>query len=309
MQKCLANHIDARSSRRVERVTHKIVRTIGKERVKQMLHFARHQLLTIGMSLFNLPQSLAVALVTDWIDWKGLSKLDAAACDRNLRPKWWSFIGDEVAFLPDFPVLKSEVTCSQFMAWSLRRTVKIQRLLICDRTPFADLPLCASYLQIQLPRLCAITFKRLQTGAIPAEIYQLLCSCPRLRSIRVLRCTGVESIGPVIASAAAQLEELHFYCSCMSPGTGSLFGLTFPRLLDFYVDNCTQLPDALQEQICSNSPALTRLTAFGQLTDTALPSLSAHCGRLQIASLSGCRGLTDSGLAPFLQRCNSLVTS
>lgn len=187
---------------------------------------ARHQSYNSGIDhqrtmertvfFFNLPRELISLLVTDWLDWKAVARLDSALCRHVHRKEWLSILKNDCVT----PDVLCNISATLMDRWFILRHIRTCKFYLDDIDP-CNLSDTISWLAYTSSLLSHITVSSFPDKSILACIAQ---HCVNMKVLKLFDCR-IEDSHWKYFYALSGLEELwipYWFCSeCTSESSFS----------------------------------------------------------------------------------------
>lgn len=257
--------------------------------------------------LLGLPSELSCCLVGSWLEWKDVTKVDTAYCQRSKRSALLAVLS-----LPAFDLCNhpSEHSSPAFYKWASTRHVKVTCMVACRTAS-----VCEKYAEKFGAHVSSLTLSSVGISE-PSELmpgpYQLMRLCPNVASLILQRCVlGRSFLQPFLdlVGECQSIRELSIeecFCSWNQKANEEPLQATLQRRLSLTKLTLAQglVPHIVLSFMTNVVPAkLTHLEieTSNEHVQRLLRVLLPQCVNLKSLRFSG--DLDDATLIEFLGLC------
>jgi hypothetical protein len=154
--------------------------------------------------MLDLPVSLTVQLLQDWLSLKDLAALDRVECNRASRVAYCNVLKSECFHVSlDFQITGS------LMQWIVDRSVQVTQVLLDFGGPSKDRAVLASFLACVGPNLFDLAASNSKNN-LSLICCLAIASCPRLKVLYLVKSNGTMAaeVRTLIAKSAPDLANL-----------------------------------------------------------------------------------------------------
>jgi hypothetical protein len=249
------------------------------------------------MLLLDLPVSLTKVLLSEWVELKGLTKLDSACCHWITRGAYLTILRAEPPLAPFIAELKEQYRMG-FMHWILARGLTVRKFEFRDGKS-EELDVCTSFLGVVGEHLETLHASSPTAESPLMDVASAICTQLKHFVLQAnFRDSASVRFDPLLVRCAQTLEGVKLY---LNPEQSSLKAFALPKLRHLHIIAPGGIAVAALSESIRQCPLLVSFHCAGLGSDdTCLDALAAHCPRLKVLGF-GSFGTSSEALRRLLQ--------